>query len=38
MYLAKMSFFVWLQETFGRVARGDLLIVMGDMNACKSGR
>ena len=27
-----MSFFLRLQETVGRVACGDLFIVMGDMN------
>ncbi len=27
------EFFLRLQETIGRVASGDLLIVMGDMNA-----
>ena len=27
-----MSFFLRLQETVGRVAHDDLLIVMGDMN------
>ena len=29
---ARMSFFLRLQETIGRVARGDLLIVVGDIN------
>ena len=29
----KDVFFLRLQEAVGRVARGDLLIVMGDMNA-----
>ena len=30
---SKDEFFLRLQEAVGRVARGDLLIVMGDMNA-----